>query len=451
MTTLASKNVYSVSQLTQAIRETLESPFRNVSVQGEVTNLKLQASGHVYFTLKDREAQISAVLFRGNAGKLQRLPKDGDQIIALGEISVYPPRGSYQLVVRELQHAGLGELLLKFHKLKEELAQKGYFDPKHKKPLPPLPKKIGVVTSPTGAVIQDILHVLQRRFAGFHLILHPVKVQGEGAAAEIAQAIHDMNRFDLVDVMIVGRGGGSIEDLWAFNEEIVVKAIFDSKIPVISAVGHETDYTLSDLAADVRAPTPSAAAEMVLKEKAQLLQFLQDRKNRLTEQMAQNLRVRKQRLKDICKQPVLYSPYALLGQKMQRLDALEQQLKALQPLKQIEQLLGKLKTYKTGLDAAWMAGHKLRLQKLQASVLQKRLLDTVTTKIQRSKEKLLSVSEHLSSLDPRNILKKGYSILFSEKDSSIILSAESLSQGDKFYALLSDGKVLAQTEKVEKR
>ena len=238
--------ILSVTELTSAIKAVIEPSFQGIAVKGEISNFKLQSSGHLYFTLKDAGSQISAVLFKGNAACLNKMPKEGDQVVAKGEISLYAPRGQYQIIVRELQFLGLGDLLLKLQQLKEQLQMRGWFDPAHKKKLPKLPKRIGVVTSPTGAVIQDILQVLTRRFAGFHVILNPVKVQGEGAAQEIAQAISDFNRLKLADVLIVGRGGGSIEDLWAFNEEVVAKAIFESDIPIISAVGHETDFTIAD-------------------------------------------------------------------------------------------------------------------------------------------------------------------------------------------------------------
>ncbi|MES2121396.1 MAG: exodeoxyribonuclease VII large subunit, partial [Chlamydiota bacterium] len=239
------QEILSVSELTNEIKKQIESRFPAVAVKGEISNLKEQSSGHIYFTLKDAGAQLSAVLFRGNARELSRLPKNGDQVVLRGEISLYTPRGQYQMIVRNLEYAGVGELLLKLHAMKAKLQGLGWFDASRKRPLPRFPKTIGVVTSPTGAVIQDIVQVLSRRNAGVHLILHPVKVQGEGAAEEIARAIEEFNRFHLADLLIVGRGGGSLEDLWAFNEECVARAIFQSKIPVISAVGHETDFSIA--------------------------------------------------------------------------------------------------------------------------------------------------------------------------------------------------------------
>lgn len=394
--------VFSVSELTFAIKSLLEPNFRSISVKGEISNFKLQSSGHLYFSLKDAGAQISAALFRGNAAQLPRMPKDGDQVIAIGEISLYAPRGQYQIIIREIQFLGVGELLLKLHQLKEELARRGWFDPAKKKKLPKLPRRIGVITSPTGAVIQDILHVLERRFSGVSLILNPVKVQGEGAASEIAQAIYDCNRYNLADVLIVGRGGGSIEDLWAFNEEIVAKAIFESHIPIISAVGHETDFTIADWVADQRAPTPSAAAEIVISEKAALLQFLQSSKTRLRAQIEEKIRVHRQHLKALQKHPLLSSPYGVLAPLIQRLDELSHRLELLHPKHKIQE-------YRDRLD---------RLQR------------------------------HLQSLHPNNVLKKGYAILFSEKEDSIILSAKDLKPQQKILARLHDGAATAQIEEV---
>lgn len=277
--------ILTVTQLTQNVKDLVEANFPALSVQGEISNFKQHTSGHLYFSLKDSGAQISAVMFRQDALRLPRPPKEGDQVIATGGLNVYPPRGQYQMVVRSMEAVGLGALLLKLEQLKREIHRRGWFAPEHKRPLPKFPKRVGVITSPTGAVIQDILNVLRRRNLRFQLLLNPVKVQGEGAAAEIAKAIEQMNRYRLVDVMIVGRGGGSIEDLWAFNEEIVAKAIFESEIPIVCAVGHETDHTIAEYVADLRAPTPSAAAEMVMAERSQQVAFIEQAGRRLAQTM----------------------------------------------------------------------------------------------------------------------------------------------------------------------
>lgn len=392
-------------------------------VKGEISNFKLQSSGHLYFSLKDANSQISAVLFRASAARLSQMPKEGDQIIAQGELSLYTPRGQYQIVIRELQFLGIGELLLKLHQLKERLQGRGWFDSALKKPLPKLPQRIGVVTSPTGAVIQDILNVLARRFAPFHVILNPVKVQGEGAAQEIAKAIEDFNKYNLADVLIVGRGGGSIEDLWAFNEEIVAKAIFESRIPIISAVGHETDFTIADWVADVRAPTPSAAAEIVIAEKANLMKTLHNTEQMCRQRLRQQIRQRRENLSALRKHPLFSSPYKLLSQHIQQLDSLCASLEHLKPLNQI---------------LAWQS---------RLASFPEKAASTAHAMLQNKKKSLLRLWEHLSSLNPRNLLKKGYTILLTEQK-SVVLSIQDLKPHQPFTALAHDGRIRAVTTEV---
>jgi exodeoxyribonuclease VII large subunit len=259
--------VYQVGELTREIKTLIETAIGSVWIEGEISNLRRPPSGHLYFTLKDPSAQISAVLFKGNQRGLTFIPRDGLQVRVQGDVTVYEHGGNYQVIVRQMRQGGAGALQARFEELKARLQAEGLFDSARKKALPLLPRRVGVVTSPTGAVIRDILTVLGRRFPNLHLILVPVRVQGAGAAEEIAAAIDLLNARDAVDVMIVGRGGGSMEDLWCFNEEIVARAVARSSIPVISAVGHETDFTICDFVADVRAPTPSAAAEIVVERK----------------------------------------------------------------------------------------------------------------------------------------------------------------------------------------
>jgi exodeoxyribonuclease VII large subunit len=438
--------VLSVSQLTQAIKVQLEGSFPQVWIQGEVSNFRAQSSGHLYFSLKDAHAQISCVMFRGNAGKLARAPRDGDQVTVQGEINVYPPRGNYQLIVRSLELSGMGALLLRLEELKKELAARGWFDPARKQPLPNFPKRIGLITSPSGAAIQDMLNVLNRRFAGLHVLINPVRVQGAGAAEEIAQAIQQMNLQQLADVLVIGRGGGSIEDLWAFNEESVARAVFESQIPVISAVGHESDYCLADLVADVRAPTPSAAAELVVSEKTQHLQFLASSYQRLQQGLRQIIYRRREKLEQLRRQPVLESPYALLGMRMQKLDdwkgridsaitarrqqwalrlaALQCQHASLNPRRNIQQL-------------------RQRLQQIEAGIW------NTTWKIKQRRERLEGLQQHLAAIDPQELLNKGYSILFSEKDASVISSLQALSSTPRLRIRLGDGEVLTTLTETE--
>lgn len=439
--------IFTVSEFTFALKALLEPPFRAVSIRGEISNLKLQSSGHYYFSLKDSGAQLSAVLFKGSASKLLRTPKEGDQVVALGELSIYAPRGNYQLVVRELQLVGVGELLMKLHQKKEELKAKGWFEMERKKKLPQLPKRIGVVTSPTGAAIQDILNVLTRRFHGLHVILNPVKVQGEGSAEEIAQAIHDFNRYELADVLIVGRGGGSIEDLWAFNEEIVAKAIYESKIPVISAVGHETDTTIADWVADVRAPTPSAAAEIAIAEKANLLKFLTQAQSFAEQKLRQQVLAIKGKLHSLQKHPLFSSPYAILSESWQRLDDLEQEVTNALRMG-VQERRRKLETMGTHIALLEPSG-RIREWKHRLSVYRDRIQNAIHPLLCQRKERLQRIGEHLRSLHPHHLLKKGYAILFKEHGDSILLSASDIAKGESFRALLHDGKLTATVNHIE--
>ncbi|MCH9609507.1 MAG: Exodeoxyribonuclease 7 large subunit [Chlamydiales bacterium] len=384
---------HTVSELTFKIKTQLESSFSAVGVSGEISNFKKHSSGHLYFDLKDKGAKIPAVLFKGNQRGLERLPKEGDQVVVSGSVSVYPPHGRYQLIASSLSFAGAGELLLKLEALKKELQMRGWFDQEKKKPLPPYPKTIGVVTSPTGAVIRDIIHVLRRRTPGFHLLLYPVHVQGSLAAPEIAEAIAAFNRENLADVLIVGRGGGSLEDLWPFNEEIVAKAIYESEIPIISAVGHESDVTLADFVADVRAPTPSAAAEIVSQETAQSLDTLTKMQTALDR---------------VIKQLLASKKLALVGRK--------KEAEARRPTTQISHFNQKLRTY------------------------HKQLYSAVQTRTTMKKQQLRQVARELKALDPQNVLSRGYSILFDQNHDSVIVSTQELTEGKIVRARLSDGE-----------
>ena len=282
------RKLYTVAELSFAVKDLLETSFPDVWVTGEVSNFRAAASGHYYFTLKDTSAQLRAVCFRNQARYLKFKPQDGLSVIARGRLSVYEARGEYQLYVEYLEPAGVGALQFAFEQLKKKLASEGLFEAARKKPLPVLPHAIGVVTSPTGAAVRDILRVIKRRFPNMNVFLYPAAVQGSSAAAEIVEGIEYFNQHPVVDVMIVGRGGGSLENLWPFNEEIVARAIAASKIPIISAVGHETDFTISDFVADLRAPTPSAAAEIVVQRKEDFLAEIENR----VRHMSQSLRLR---------------------------------------------------------------------------------------------------------------------------------------------------------------
>ena len=290
--------IYTVSQLTSSIKIVLEDSFQNIWVDGEISNFKAVA-GHFYFTLKDDKSELKCVFFKSSNEKIKFEIKDGMQVLCRGKISIYEQRGVYQLYVARIEPKGIGELQLAFEQLKEKLFKEGLFDEAHKKPIPLLPERIGIVTSITGAAIRDILHVLNKRFSNVEVIINPVKVQGDEAKEEISSAIEEFNRLGNVDVMIVGRGGGSLEDLWAFNEEIVARAIYNSEIPVISAVGHEIDWTISDFVADLRAPTPSMAAEMVIAKKSELTGRLDEIEKKIINFPMDIVREYEQRLDEI--------------------------------------------------------------------------------------------------------------------------------------------------------
>jgi exodeoxyribonuclease VII large subunit len=320
------KTVLTVSDITRQIKQSLETRFPRIWIQGEISNFKQHTSGHLYFTLKDEGAQLSAVMWRSRVATLPLIPEDGMKVIARGSITVYPPRGNYQIDCDQIQPVGVGELQLAFERLKKKLDAEGLFDADHKRPLPEYPSRIGIVTSQTGAALQDIRSVLERRFPSLEVILCPVRVQGVGAAEEIAGAIADLNRYGGIDVMIVGRGGGSLEDLWPFNEEIVARAIYDSRIPVVSAVGHEIDFTIADFVADLRAPTPSAAAELVVKDRSELIEVLRNMWYTMHRNVEETVASLRESVGGLMTSYAFNRPRDLLRESSQRMDELERSL-----------------------------------------------------------------------------------------------------------------------------
>jgi len=401
-------HIYTVSELTKNIKILLESNFPFIAVEGEISNLKIPVSGHAYFTLKDDKASLAAVLFKSNHSLVKFELKDGLKIIAFGRISIYEPKGSYQLYVEKIEPAGLGALNLAFEQLKKKLEKEGLFAKEKKKSIPFLPTTIGVVTSKTGAAIRDILNVLNRRFASVGVILRPVKVQGEGAALEVAQAIEEFNHFnkaclpkDKVDVVIVGRGGGSLEDLWAFNEEIVARAIFRSEIPIISAVGHEIDFTISDFVADLRAPTPSAAAELVIANKENLKDELAHLSSRLNTVSLNNLEIRLKYLNSLKEACLFRNPINRVRYHMEKLDGLA-----------------------ISLDRHLRHFLQIKEQHLKA------------------------VNARLDSLSPLSVLSRGYSISFLLPKKEVILDASKLSEGDEILTKVKKGSFISRVKGV---
>jgi exodeoxyribonuclease VII large subunit len=319
-------SIYTVSELTLQIKELLENSFPRLWVEGEISNFKRHSSGHLYFTLKDENSQLSCAMWRFRAGSLLFQPQQGMKVIVEGDLQVYEKGGNYQLIAQQMQPAGVGALQMAFEQLKKKLQAEGLFDEIHKKPIPLYPERIGVVTSPTGAAIRDIISVITRRFPGVEIMLYPVRVQGDGAAMEIATAINNFNEYGDVDVLIVGRGGGSLEDLWAFNEETVARAIFASQIPVISAVGHEVDYSIADFVADRRAPTPSAAAEIVVRNQSEIKGELNYYREKFRVSLAKQITECHSRIESIRSGYAFRRPQDLIYQRIQRLDELQRSI-----------------------------------------------------------------------------------------------------------------------------
>jgi len=392
---VAEPHIYTVSELTFQIRDILEGRYPDVWVTGEVSNFRNPESKHYYFSIKDESSQMRAVIFGGR----QRLTfdiEDGLELICHGKVSVYSARGEYQIIIDHCEPKGKGALQLAFEQLKMKLTAEGLFSKERKRALPFLPKKIGVVTSPTGAAIRDIIHVLTRRFPTIEVLLNPVKVQGEGAAEEIAQAINEMNIRDDIDVLIVGRGGGSLEDLWAFNEEVVARAIFASRIPVISAVGHEIDFTIADFVADVRAPTPSAAAEIVVPRKEDLEGEIRDLKRQLLLAIRQDLQTK---------------------------------------WSEVQKLKGRITDPSRRFPDLYM----------RVDGLSERLRNAIWTDLQKREQILQRLQSNLKHLSPINILEKGYAVVTKKEGAGPIKSAKSLKEGAavniRFYEGQADAKV----------
>ncbi|MFQ6671805.1 MAG: exodeoxyribonuclease VII large subunit, partial [Candidatus Tectimicrobiota bacterium] len=408
----------------------------------EISNLRAPVSGHRYFTLKDAEAQLRCVMFKYQEGGLRCEPEDGLKVLVRGRLTVYEPRGDYQLVVGYLEPLGLGFLQRAFEQLKARLAAEGLFDAARKRPLPVLPQAIGVVTSPTGAALRDIVTVIQRRFANVHLLVAPVRVQGEGAAAEVASALEALSLRGGLDVVIVARGGGSLEDLWAFNEEVVARAIAASKVPVISAVGHETDYTIADFVADVRAPTPSAAAEIVVRTKADLERHLRLLARRLVTSAKTERAVRAHQFAALCRRRPLAAPFTLVAPVGQRLDDLRARLERAAWVRLAD-----------GREAARALGRELALLAPWAALDQgchqtgaayRHLRAGMATCLQRWGRRLGVAAGRLDALSPLNVLERGYAIARRLPDRRLVTDAAQVRPGDGMLVTLRHGEVEAE-------
>ena len=425
-----------VSELNRQVKRMLEVSYAQVWGVGELSSLARPSSGHWYFSLKDTKAQIRCAMFRGFNQRLRFQPKEGDKVIVRGKLSLYEGRGDYQLIAEGMEPAGVGELQAAFEALKLKLSAEGLFDQGHKQPIPPMPKSVCIITSRSGAVIHDILHVSRRRFPALEIQLIPVAVQGEGAAQQIASAIALANRHNVAEVLIVGRGGGSLEDLWAFNEEIVARAIHQSAIPVISAVGHEVDFSITDMVADLRAPTPSAAAEYITPDQFELSQKLDDQQRRLTFLLRNALSSAKQKL--ALNQKRIVHPGQALELKAQRADSLR---KALQQLIQI----GIQK------NTSELTGRQSRLARFQPQAQIEQAKNKCSNAFGRSNElmkRLLTANEHrfnlaankLNLVSPLATMERGYSVLLSDEGKAVD-SSKTVEAGDQLEARVKDGAI----------
>lgn len=442
---VSERKIFTVSELSQEIKNLLEKRFPDVWVTGEVSNFRGATSGHLYFTLKDASAQIRAVCFRNQARYLKFKPQDGISVIARGHLSVYEARGEYQLYVDYLEPAGIGALQLAFEQLKQKLAAEGLFDPARKKPLPVLPRTVGVVTSPTGAVIRDILRVLKRRFRNMNVMLYPVKVQGEGAAEEIVRGIEYFNRHPVADVLIVGRGGGSLEDLWAFNEETVARAIAASKIPVISAVGHETDFTIADFVADLRAPTPSAAAELVVHRKQDLVDELRERAWHMSQAVRLKLSEAREALTALRLHHVFQTMRTRLGERAQRVDDDVVELARLMRQKLSESRHVWLET-SAGI-VRYDFRRLLGLKRAELDERAVRLQSEFTRLLAERRNRLVQFDALLNERSPLTVLHRGYSIT-RDAQGRIVRDAAAVAIGEPISVRLARGELGATvTEK----
>jgi exodeoxyribonuclease VII large subunit len=420
------RQVLSVGELTAKVRALLEKNIGAVWVSGEITNLRAQSSGHIYFTLKDAAAQLACVLFRGAPGVQRELLADGKKVLLQGDVTVYEARGQYQFIVRTVELQGIGALQIAFEKLKQKLAAAGWFAPERKRPLPAFPWRIGLVTSPTGAAIRDVLHVVQRRHSSLAMILAPCRVQGDGAAAEIAGAIRLLNEFSAarapLDLILVTRGGGSLEDLWAFNEEAVAQAIFESQLPVVSAVGHEIDFTIADFVADLRAATPSAAAEIITEGVFASRSFVADAPLRLRQLVRRGL-----------------------VRETENFDALAARLVRLHPRRRLNDSLQRLDDLQTGL-----------LRNLRSAVRTRRhLLENLAGRFTRARpsqllkarrEALRQLQRRLQSLGPEQVLARGYSITTDAATGKVLRDAAEVKAGKKLNTRLAQGQLTSRVE-----
>ena len=437
--TTPTQRIFTVTEITAVIRTTLEMTYPEVLIEGEISNARVWKTGHLYFTLKDQGAQLNAVMFRSSLRSLRFKPENGQQVMARGRLSVYEPKGEYQIVCEHLEPQGLGTLQLAFQQVKERLEQEGLFHPSRKRSLPALPRKIGVVTSLDGAAIRDILNVLSRRQPNVHVVVSSTRVQGKGAAKEIVTGLEKLTRIPGVDVVIIARGGGSIEDLWAFNEESVARAIGATSIPIVSGIGHETDFTIADFVVDLRAPTPSAAAELVAARKDELIARTQRAKDHLRNAAAGNIQQRRSALHVIESRPGLAGwPTRVAGYGRNIADLTHRLNSATQS--RIGLSLREIHLLRLRLEALSLDRQLSRIR-AKSVRLDTRLTNGASTIHADLSERVRTAANRLQTLSPLAVLSRGYAVCWTENRSAIIREATAVKPGDSVTVTLHQGEI----------
>jgi len=436
------RRIFTVSELNTAIRAVLDAEFQDVWVSGEISGLKLASSGHYYFTLKEREAQVRSVAFRSSHRYWKFKPRDGLAVLARGRIDVYEARGEYQLLVELLEPQGVGALQLAFEQLKRKLAAEGLFEAARKRPLPRFPRRIGIVTSPRGAAIGDLLQILTRRSPGLHIRLYPALVQGEGSVDEVCRGIQYFSRTKWPDLVIVGRGGGSLEDLWTFNEEAVARAIAACAVPVVSAVGHETDVTIADFVADLRAPTPSAAAELVVPNREDLVERVAAARAKSVQALRYRLAMLERRLRQQGIDRALGLLHRRIGRALQRVDereyGLRERIRAIVDARQRARRALHVRLERFDLHP------RLALGRRRMEMASQRAVDTMHRQLASRRARFEQLAAHLSQLSPLRILDRGYAIVSTE--SGILKDAEGAPKGTALHVRLAKGELDARVE-----
>lgn len=438
-------DIYTVSRLNSEVRLTLELQFQQLWLVGEVSNFVAAASGHWYFSLKDQAAQVKVAMFKQANRYATVRPQNGQQVLIRARISVYEPRGEYQLLAEFIEPAGAGLLKQQFEQLKAKLAAEGLFAPERKRPLPANPRRVGVITSPTGAAVRDIITVLARRAPGIELIIYPCQVQGETAAAQLRNMLSSAIRRNEVDVLIIGRGGGSIEDLWCFNDEALARAVADCPIPIVSAVGHEIDFALTDFVADVRAATPSAAAELVSPDQSQYLTALTQLQQRLSRAIRRQLAQQQPRLLQLQQRLQQLHPQRRLEQQQQRLDEL--QLRLQRRMQQQLQTARRQHSYLQQSLQHLSPAKAIKQQQLQLQQLAKRLQQAQLQQLKQHKFNLIQLSKQLHTVSPLATLARGYSIAF-DAQQQVVTRNSQLAPGDKVTVKLAEGAFEAEVKKL---